>query len=145
MLAMTNFSYKRRMMLPGCMLLSSSYSPDSFVDQQEERALAPLPSLDASLSRVERPEQWFMEAIWGCRSTTCGQYLLLYLASHYLICHGMMHCSTVLHKATSKGCRMDRVPPCSFLWWTQIGAKIPMTLTHWSPQDWLPVDTGPCI
>lgn len=91
--AMTDFLNKRRM-FAGCLLLCISYSQDSSVDHREKRALAPLPSLDASLSRGERPQQWFMEAIWGCRSTTCGWYLLLYLASHYLICHGV-HIATL--------------------------------------------------
>ncbi len=39
------------------MLLSISYSQDNLVDHREERVLAPLPSLDASLSRGERPQQ----------------------------------------------------------------------------------------
>lgn len=142
---MTNFLCKRRRMFLGCMLLCISYSQDSLADHRDESALAPLPSLDASLSRGERPQQWFMEAIWRCRSTTCDWYLLLYLASHYLICHGVTHRNTVPHKPTSKGCWVDRVPPCPLPWWTQIGAIIPMTLAHWSPQDWLTVGTGPCI
>lgn len=142
---MTHFLYKTRRMFLGCTLLSISYSHDSGIDHREERVLAPLPSLDASLSRGERPQQWFMEAIWWCRSTTCAWYLLLYLASHYLICHGVTHCNTILHKPTSKGCWVNRVPPPPVLWWTQIGAIIPVTPAHWSPQDCLTVGIGPCI
>ena len=37
--------------------------------------------------------------------------------SHYLIFNGVMHCNTVPHKLTSKGCWADRVPLSPFLWW----------------------------
>lgn len=56
-LAMTDLFYKRKRMFVGCVLLSISYSQDNFVDHREESALAPLPSLEASLSRGERPQQ----------------------------------------------------------------------------------------
>lgn len=100
-----------------------------------------LPSLDALPLKGERPQQWFMEPVRGCKSTTCGWHLVLHLTSHFIICHCLALRNTVSHKRTSKGCWADRVPPSPFLWWTQTGAIIPVTPSHWSPQDWLTEDT----
>lgn len=104
-----------------------------------------LPSLDALPSKGERPQQWFMEPVWGCKSTTCGWHLVLYLASHFIICHGLTLRNTVSHKRTSKGHGADQVPPSPFAWWTKTGAIIPVTPSHWSPQDWLTEDTGSSV